>query len=39
MYSSKDYTYGYIVNGREKHFEYYFPQAGRHFMMQVSVAF
>lgn len=39
MYSAKGYTYGYIANGAEKHFEYYFPQAGRNFLAQISIRF
>ncbi len=39
MYSSGGYTFGYIINGVEKHFEYYYPQAGRNFLAQISIAF
>ncbi len=39
MYSSDGYTFGYIINGQEKHFNYYYPQAGRNFLAQISIEF
>lgn len=38
-YSAKGYTYGYIANGQEQHFEYYFPQAGTNFLARISLEF
>lgn len=34
-YVANGYTYGYIY-GSEQHYNYYYPQAGRHFMFQVT---
>lgn len=38
-YESNGYTFGYIVGGEQQHFNYYYPQAGRHFLMQLSFKF
>ncbi len=38
-YESNGYTFGYIVGGDEQHFNYYYPQAGRNFLMQLSFQF
>lgn len=38
-YESNGYTYGYISGGSQKHFNYYFPQAGRNFLLQLSFNF
>ncbi len=38
-YSSGGYTFGYIIGGVEQHFEYYYPQAGRNFLAQISIKF
>ncbi|HLR76465.1 MAG TPA: TonB-dependent receptor, partial [Balneolaceae bacterium] len=39
MYSANGYTYGYIENGQEKHFNYYFPQAGTNILAQLKINF
>ncbi len=36
QYSSNGYTYGYIAGGEEQFFNYYYPQAGRNFLFQLS---
>jgi iron complex outermembrane receptor protein len=38
-YESNGYTFGYILGGKEQHFNYYYPQATRNFMLQVSLEF
>jgi iron complex outermembrane receptor protein len=38
-YESNGYTYGYISGGSEQHYNYYYPQATRNFMLQVSLEF
>ena len=38
-YASNGYTYGYIYNGREIHENFYYPQAGIHFMGKIAVKF
>jgi iron complex outermembrane receptor protein len=37
-YESNGYTYGWIGGG-EQRFNFYYPQAGRHVMMQVTIGF
>lgn len=39
MYESNGYTYGYIAEGDQQHFNYYYPQAGRNIMFQLSFKF
>ncbi len=38
-YVSNGYTFGWIAGGEEQHFNYLFPQAGRHLMMKVTARF
>lgn len=38
-YETNGYTFGYIAGGEEQHFNYYYPQAGRNFMLQLSLRF
>lgn len=38
-YESNGYTFGYIAGGSEQHFNYYYPQAGRNVLMQLSFKF
>lgn len=38
-YETNGYTFGYIVGGDEQHFNYYYPQAGRNFRLQLSFRF
>lgn len=38
-YSSNGYTYGYVSSGRMETFNYYYPQAGIHFMAGVTLGF
>jgi len=37
LYESNGYTFGWLQDGERQAFNYYYPQAGRHFMMQVRV--
>lgn len=39
MYESNGYTYGYISEGQQQFFNYYYPQAGRNFLLQLSFSF
>ncbi|WP_441001034.1 TonB-dependent receptor [Fodinibius sp. SL11] len=39
MYESNGYTYGYISGGEQQFFNYYYPQAGRNIMLQLSFKF
>lgn len=39
MYESNGYTYGFISGGQEFRENVYYPQAGRHFLAQVSFMF
>ncbi|MCW9707036.1 TonB-dependent receptor [Aliifodinibius sp. 1BSP15-2V2] len=39
MYESNGYTYGYISGGEQQFFNYYYPQAGRNFLLQLSFNF
>jgi iron complex outermembrane receptor protein len=39
MYESNGYTFGYIAGGEKQFFNYYYPQAGRNFLMQLSLSF
>lgn len=38
-YETNGYTFGFISGGQEQHFNYYYPQAGRNFLMQLSFKF
>ncbi|MDX1617565.1 MAG: TonB-dependent receptor [Balneolaceae bacterium] len=38
-YESNGYTFGWIAGGEERHFNYYYPQAGRNLLLQVKVEF
>lgn len=38
-YESNGYTFGYIAGGSEQHFNYYYPQAGRNVLVQLSFKF
>ncbi len=38
-YVSNGYTFGWIAGESEQHFNYYFPQAGRNLILQLSVGF
>ncbi|MDZ7716900.1 MAG: TonB-dependent receptor [Balneolaceae bacterium] len=38
-YETNGYTFGFISGGQEQHFNYYYPQAGRNFLMQLSFRF
>ncbi len=39
MYESNGYTYGYIAGGERQFFNFYYPQAGRNIMLQLSFNF
>lgn len=39
MYESNGYTFGYIAGGERQFFNFYYPQAGRNFLMQLSLKF
>jgi len=39
MYESNGYTFGYIAGGERQFFNYYYPQAGRNIMLQLSFNF
>lgn len=39
MYESNGYTFGYISEGEQQFFNYYYPQAGRNFLLQLSFTF
>ncbi len=39
MYESNGYTYGYIAGGEQQFFNYYYPQAGRNFLLKLSFNF
>lgn len=38
-YESNGYTYGYIYDGNRSDFNYYYPQAGFHFMFTMNINF
>ncbi|NGP77406.1 TonB-dependent receptor [Balneolaceae bacterium YR4-1] len=38
-YETNGYTFGYIAGGDEQYFNYYYPQAGRNFRLQLSFRF
>lgn len=38
-YESNGYSYGYISGGEQRHFNFYFPQARRNFLFQLSLSF
>lgn len=37
LYESNGYTFGWLQDGERQSFNYYYPQAGRHVMLQVRV--
>jgi iron complex outermembrane receptor protein len=39
MYESNGYTYGFISEEEEQYFNFYYPQAGRNFLLQLSFKF
>jgi len=39
MYESNGYTYGYVSGGDRQFYNYYYPQAGRNFLLQLSFTF
>jgi len=39
MYESNGYTYGYISGGDRQYYNYYYPQAGRNILIQLSFKF
>lgn len=39
LYESNGYTFGYIYDGVRSDFNYYYPQAGFHFMLSMNVGF
>ncbi len=39
MYESNGYTYGYVAEGEQQYFNYYYPQAGRNIVLQLSFTF
>ncbi|WP_255233360.1 TonB-dependent receptor [Aliifodinibius salipaludis] len=39
MYESNGYTYGYIAGGEQQFFNFYYPQAGRNILLQLSFKF
>ncbi|MCA1803713.1 MAG: TonB-dependent receptor, partial [Rhodothermaceae bacterium] len=39
LYESNGYTFGYIAGDETQYFNYYYPQAGRHYMLQLVVGF
>lgn len=38
-YEANGYTYAWIAGGQESRFNFYYPQAGRHFMLRLSLDF
>jgi iron complex outermembrane recepter protein len=38
-YEANGYTYAWIAGGQENRFNFYYPQAGRHFMLQLNLRF
>jgi iron complex outermembrane receptor protein len=38
-YSSNGYTYGYLGGGSETRQNYYYPQAGRNYMLMLALRF
>ncbi|WP_138431771.1 TonB-dependent receptor [Fodinibius saliphilus] len=38
-YESNGYTFGLLSQGSQQHYNYYYPQAGRNFMLQLSFTF
>jgi iron complex outermembrane receptor protein len=38
-YESNGYTYAWIAGGQENRFNFYYPQAGRHFMVRLAFDF
>jgi len=39
MYEANGYTYEYISNGQLNAENYYYPQAGRNFLLQAKLSF
>ena len=38
-YQNNGYTFGFIADGQEQHFNYYYPQAPRHIFLQMAIGF
>ena len=38
-YETNGYTYAWIWGGEEQRFNFYYPQAGRHFMLRLELGF
>ncbi|MDX1638723.1 MAG: TonB-dependent receptor [Balneolaceae bacterium] len=38
-YETNGYTFGWIAGGEERHFNYYYPQAGRNLLLQLQFRF
>lgn len=38
-YETNGYTFGWISGGQERHFNYYYPQAGRNFLLHLKLEF
>ncbi len=38
-YETNGYTFGFLAGGEEQHFNYYYPQAERNFLLQLSFKF
>ena len=39
LYESNGYTFGWIQDGERLSYNYYYPQAGRHFLVQLGIQF
>lgn len=39
LYESNGYTFGWIQDGERLSYNYYYPQAGRHFLIQLGIQF
>jgi iron complex outermembrane receptor protein len=39
LYESNGYTFGYIAGGTRVDENYYYPQAGRNFMLKADIRF
>ncbi|MDR8392883.1 TonB-dependent receptor [Aliifodinibius sp. S!AR15-10] len=38
-YETNGYTFGWVGGGEQQHYSYYYPQAGRNFLLQLSFKF
>ncbi len=38
-YETNGYTFGWLAGGEQQHFNYYYPQAGRNFLLQLKMRF